>query len=253
MNGLLNTVPIAALSESRTLFEAGLDHRAGGGGTPDRPGAPAPIDPAAARAWVRRRRDRRTRPQRTAGREPDLHRGLDRRRDHPVRGRARAELQQADRERRSRLPPTREPRDPRHLGGRDGCRLSALRSLLGGRARARGRARRLRPDGGRAAAQLHPSLEDGQLGPDVGGHIRRPNRRNARRRRLQRGDRRACEGRRGDRSVSPRRWDRGRFRHRRRSPGPCLCALVQTQPVAGGDRDVDVRRCDGRLCRPAPR
>ena len=39
-------------------------------------------------------------------------------------------LQQADRRRRSRLPPAGEPRDPRHLGGRDGRRLSAVRSLL---------------------------------------------------------------------------------------------------------------------------
>ena len=39
----------------------------------------------------------------------------------------------------------------------------------------------------------------------------------------------------------------------RGGPGPGLGALVQTQPVAGADRDLDVRRCDGRLCRPAPR
>ena len=30
------------------------------------------------------------------------------------------------RQRRSRLPPARDPRDPRHLGGRDGRRLPAL-------------------------------------------------------------------------------------------------------------------------------
>ena len=39
----------------------------------------------------------------------------------------------------------------------------------------------------------------------------------------------------------------------RGGPDPGLGALVQTQPVAGADRDLDVRRCDGRLCRPAPR
>ena len=77
------------------------------------------------------------------------------------------------RQRRSRLPPAGQPRDPRLLGGRDGCRLSALRSLLRGRARARGRARRLRPDGGRPLLSF-TALEDGQLGPEVGGHIRRP-------------------------------------------------------------------------------
>ena len=44
---------------------------------------------------------------------------------------------------------------------------------------------------------IRPS-KDGQLGPEVGGHVRRPDRRDARRRRLQRGDRRACDGRRGD-------------------------------------------------------
>ena len=59
--------------------------------------------------------------------------------------------------------------------------------------------------------ELHPSLEGGQLRPEVGGHVRRPDRRDARRRRLQRGDRRACDGRRGDLPVSPRRRDRVGF------------------------------------------
>ena len=108
-------------------------------------------------------------------------------------------------QRRSRLPPARDPRDPRHLGGRDGCRLSALRSLLGNRARARGRARGLRPDGGRAAAQLHPSVKDGQFGPEVGGHIRRPDRRNARCDRVQRRGCRARGGWAGDLPVPPQR------------------------------------------------
>ena len=39
----------------------------------------------------------------------------------------------------------------------------------------------------------------------------------------------------------------------RGGPGACLGALVQAQPVAGGNRDLDVRRRDGRLCRSAPR
>ena len=36
---------MAALSESRTLFEARAGGGPGGGGTPDRPGPPAPLDP----------------------------------------------------------------------------------------------------------------------------------------------------------------------------------------------------------------
>ena len=57
----------------------------------------------------------------------------------------------------------------------------------------------------------------------------------------------------GDLPVPPQRRGGRRLRRRRRGPDPGLGELVQTQPVAGGDRDVDVRRCDGRLCRPAPR
>lgn len=77
---------------------------------------------------------------------------------------------------RPRLPAARNAGDPRDLGDRHCGRLSALRSVLGGRAGSRGGARRLRADGGRTAARVHSSLEDGPQGPEVGGDACRSDR-----------------------------------------------------------------------------
>ena len=134
--------------------------RPGGGGAPDRPSPAAAIDPGAARAGVRCRRGRCAGSQRPAWPATDLRRCLGCGRDHPVRSRARPGAEQAHRRRRSRLPPTGDPRNPGHVGDRDGHRLPTVRPVLRGRARARRGARRLRPDGGRAAARLHPPVED---------------------------------------------------------------------------------------------
>ena len=175
--------------------------RPGGGSAPDRPSPTAAVDPDTARPGVRCRRGRCAESQRTARPGTDLRRCLGRRRDHPVRSRSRPEAEEAHRRRRSRLPPTGDSRNPGHVGDRDSHRLPSVQPVLRGRARARRGARRLRPDGGRAAARLHPPVEEGQRRPDVGGHPGRPHRRDARRRRLQRRDRPACE-RRGASSSS---------------------------------------------------
>ncbi|MGZ4185486.1 MAG: hypothetical protein ACXVFH_12765 [Solirubrobacteraceae bacterium] len=58
----------------------------------------------------------------------------------------------------------------------DRRRPAVLRSLLGGRTGARGGAGRLRPYGRRAAARVHPSLEEGRPRLEVGRHANRPDR-----------------------------------------------------------------------------
>ena len=226
--------------------------RPGGGGAPDRASLAAAVDPGAARPGVRCRRGRSAGSQRPARRAADLRRRLGRRRDHLVRGRARSEAEQAHRRRRPRRSPAGDHRNRGHVGDRDGHRLPAVRPVVRGRARARRGARRVRPDGGRAAARLHPPVEEGRPRPEVGGHAGRPDRRDARRRRVQRGGRRACEGRAGDLPVPAQRRRGRRSRRGRRGPDPGLGGLVQAQPVTGRDRSVDVRRRDGRRRRSAP-
>ena len=63
---------------------------------------------------------------------------------------------------------------------------------------------------------------------------------------------RACEGWAGGLPVPPQRRGGRRLRRRRRGPDPGLGGMVQAQPVTGRDRDVDVRRRDGRRRRSAP-
>ena len=136
-----------------------------------------------------------------------------------------------------RRPPFGDARDRRHVGGRHRRVPSVVRSLLGGRVGARGGARRVGTHGGGAAARLHPPVEDGRQGAQMGGDAGRPDRRNARSRRLSGGPGRAGDGGQGDprlsssASASASAW--ASLGPRWRSPGR-----------VGSDR-IKVRRASG--------